>query len=242
MQLIIIQKLKEPLVLPVNHQHILQSIIYHNLITANGFSDHLHDNGYVYGKRKYKLFTFSWLQGNYTYNKSEKTITFYDKVTLEVRSTDINMLQILAENIKKNGIHYNENHVQDVKLILKDHTIEFEKVHIKMETPVCVYSTNPENHFTKYYSPSNPEFSKLINDNFCRKYIAYYGLSPEESIDITPINVTDEDEKVIKFQNSYICGWKGEYLLTGKRKYLDFLFQTGLGSKNSQGFGMWTNL
>ena len=36
-----------------------------------------------------------------------------------------------------------------------------------------------------------------------------------------------------------ISGWYGEYYLVGKRKYLDFLYQTGLGSKNSQGFGMF---
>ena len=31
----------------------------------------------------------------------------------------------------------------------------------------------------------------------------------------------------------------GEYELIGEPKYLDFLYQTGLGSKNAQGFGMF---
>ena len=34
-------------------------------------------------------------------------------------------------------------------------------------------------------------------------------------------------------------GYKGVYKLEGERKYLDFLFQVGLGSKCSQGFGMF---
>ena len=31
----------------------------------------------------------------------------------------------------------------------------------------------------------------------------------------------------------------GEYLLNGPAPYLDFLYQVGLGSNNSQGFGMF---
>ena len=44
---------------------------------------------------------------------------------------------------------------------------------------------------------------------------------------------------VTKYQGSYIEAWYGNFILSGKRKYLDFLYQTGLGSKNSQGFGMF---
>ena len=42
-----------------------------------------------------------------------------------------------------------------------------------------------------------------------------------------------------KYQGNYITAWYGKYLISGKRKYLDFLYQAGLGSKNSQGFGMF---
>lgn len=43
---------------------------------------------------------------------------------------------------------------------------------------------------------------------------------------------------VTKYQGHYIIAWYGEYILSGKRKYLDFLYQVGIGAKNSQGFGM----
>ena len=240
MRLIIKQSLDKPLILPVNHQHILQSIIYHNLKTDYGFSEQLHDEGYLYGKRHYKLFTFSWLQGKYEYSVEEKKITFYDEVTLEVRSPDLRMIQVLTENIKKNGITYGENHVTDVKLILDDESIEAEQLHIKMKTPVCVYSTKREDHFTTFYSPKDPEFFRLINENFYRKYYAYYGVYPEYPIEMIPVKVTNKDKKIVKYQSCHICGWKGDYILKGKRKYLDFLYQTGIGCKNSQGFGMWT--
>lgn len=42
-----------------------------------------------------------------------------------------------------------------------------------------------------------------------------------------------------KYKGFYISGWLGEYELSGEAKYLDFLYQTGLGSKNAQGFGLF---
>lgn len=36
----------------------------------------------------------------------------------------------------------------------------------------------------------------------------------------------------------YLSAWKGFYALHGARKYLDFLYNIGLGSKNGAGFGM----
>ena len=33
--------------------------------------------------------------------------------------------------------------------------------------------------------------------------------------------------------------WKGIYELSGKSEYLNFLYDVGIGAKNSQGFGMF---
>jgi CRISPR-associated endoribonuclease Cas6 len=61
----------------------------------------------------------------------------------------------------------------------------------------------------------------------------------DSGIHIEPLRVTQRDESVTRYKGFYITAWSGTYLLEGKRKYLDFLYQTGLGSKTSQGFGMF---
>ena len=48
-----------------------------------------------------------------------------------------------------------------------------------------------------------------------------------------------EGKFVIGWKIFYISGWFGEYRLEGNRKHLDFLYQAGFGSKNSQEFGMY---
>ena len=36
-----------------------------------------------------------------------------------------------------------------------------------------------------------------------------------------------------------IAGWKGIYRLVASEQLLNFLYQTGIGDRNSQGFGMF---
>lgn len=80
---------------------------------------------------------------------------------------------------------------------------------------------------------------ELINENFKRKYNAYSGVFPEENIKIETMRFSERDKYVTKYKGFYISGWYGIYRLQGKRKYLDFLYQAGLGDRNSQGFGMF---
>ena len=43
---------------------------------------------------------------------------------------------------------------------------------------------------------------------------------------------------VTRYQGILIIAWYGTYRLSGECKYLDFLYQIGLGAKNAKGFGM----
>ena len=242
MQLLVTHELKEELVLPLNYHHILQAIIYRGLEDSDEFhrehfNDFLHDKGFSNGKRSYKLFTFSLLQGKYEIEG--RKIVFRDKVSFEVRSPDSLVIQRLAGGFAKNGIQYGDVHVSDVKTVLKDRTVENDVVPVEMVTPICVYSTDSETKKTHFYDPSEPEFGEAVNDNFIRKYTAFCGVEPESDVVIEPIRITPKDKFVTNYKGFYISGWKGVYCLYGERKYLDFLYQAGLGSRNSQGFGMF---
>lgn len=79
----------------------------------------------------------------------------------------------------------------------------------------------------------------MINKNFIRKYASCYGIEPESDVEIEPVRITEKDKFVTNYKGFYLSGWQGIYHLYGERKYLDFLYQTGLGSRNSQGFGMF---
>lgn len=242
MQLLVTHELEEELILPLNYHHILQAIIYKGLkdfdeCHGEHFNDLLHDKGFSHGSRSYKLFTFSLLKGKYKIEN--KKIIFRDGISFEVRSPDIFMIRRLAEGFAESGIHYGDIRVTGVKAVLQDQTVEDNIVLAEMVTPVCVYSTDEETKKTHFYNPTETEFGKLINENFIRKYTACYGVAPESDVVIEPVYVTEKDKFVTNYRGFYISGWRGVYRLYGERKYLDFLYQTGLGSRNSQGFGMF---
>ena len=120
-----------------------------------------------------------------------------------------------------------------------DYTVEDEKLLIEMKSPLTVYSSDPVSGRTYYFEPSEPGFTEMINENFKRKYEAYYGIRPFSLVEVKLKEGYRPRKIVTKYQGIYVNAWLGQYCLKGERKYLDFLYQTGLGAKNAQGFGMF---
>ena len=201
------------------------------------YADFLHNEGYSLEKRQYKMFQFSQLSGDYYIQN--KQIIFKSYIVFEIRSPEPLLIRLLGESFWNNGIYFGKTLCTDIHMELYDYTIEVEELYIQMKTPITVYSTDYEKGKTYYYNPEEEEFYRQINDNFYRKYEAYYGVDPISTLKIQKLDKDLPKKFVTKYQGCYITGWYGKYLISGKRKYLDFLYQAGLGSKNSQGFGMF---
>lgn len=237
MQLTVQFDINEPLTLPISYNHILQSILYQTLSTQPHFSDLLHNRGFTYGSRQYRLFTFSLLEGSYKVRN--KRITFYDHVSFEVRSPESYLIRVLCRGFRENGIVFSRRRIENVRADMSDVSVEEPDIFVEMRTPIVVYSTDPESRRTTFYTPVDEEYSLLLNDNFVRKYQAFSDNMPESGVLIEPWQIRNKDKFVTNYKGQYITGWKGVYRISGARKYLDFLYQTGIGGKNAQGFGMF---
>ena len=89
-----------------------------------------------------------------------------------------------------------------------------------------------------YYNPFEEEFSQLITENMKKKYFVVNGKLSNGEIRLIPIRTGKE--KIIKGDNDFIIkAWDGIYELTGDSELIKLSYDTGLGEKNSQGFGMW---
>ena len=67
MQLVVHIRLKEPLSLPINYNHILQAVIYRALSIMPDYSQFLHAGGFTRGQRKYFSLA-NWME-NIEYEK-----------------------------------------------------------------------------------------------------------------------------------------------------------------------------
>ncbi|MBR5597137.1 MAG: CRISPR-associated endoribonuclease Cas6 [Lachnospiraceae bacterium] len=237
MQLVIQHNLPTELVLPINYQYVIQGMIYNSLRILPGYAEFLHNYGYDYGDRQFRMFTFSRLKGKY--NIEGNKIIFKEHISFEVRSPEVLLLKVLKATLEQNGIQYQDMKYYNVSASLKDDTIECDELKIRMMTPIVAYETDIVTKKTHYFDPYSQEFYDRVQKNLRRKYFAFTGSEVLRDVELLPVKVQDRDKCVTKYKGFYITGWCGEYVLKGERKYLDFLYQTGIGSKNAQGFGMF---
>lgn len=220
--------------LPLNYQYGIQSMLYNAL--RNGGDDRWHDGGAAVGKRRFKLFVFSQLRGNRIVEG--KRIRFTDRVYLDVRSVRDDFCDTLAESFAR----FPEVNLCGVSLRVEAMKISIEEIvwdtlDIRMLSPLTVYESRE--NYTHYFTPLDPEFGERVNANFQNKYRAFCGEDPRSSVGLVPLSVGAKDKTVTRFKGIYVTAWKGEYRLSGHPDDLTFLYYTGLGSKNSGGFGMF---
>lgn len=230
---------KEKLVLPIQYNYIMQAVVLKWLGDEN-YSKFVHNKGYEYNKRRYKMYTFSKVFGKFKIDKASDTITFFNKANFTVSSADDEFLIYFVAHILRN--HKFQINFQEVR-VNKSET-GFPKVggkaKVYTKSPIVAYSTfEIENRKkTYYYSPYEKDFSEMLRKNLINKYKALHGAEPEDtSFTITTLNNDKLSESVVRYKDIVIKGWNGEFFMEGSPELLQLAYDTGLGSKNSQGFG-----
>ncbi|QKL32968.1 CRISPR-associated endoribonuclease Cas6 [Streptococcus mitis] len=238
MQLLIELKKIDQFSLPVNYNYLLQSMIYNLLDNKEKLSRKIHETGYQIEDKHFKLFTFSLLRGQYKIHG--KRIEFLDKVRFEIRTVDKNILLTIVESLLNlETLRIGQNLVKILNVKIGEKKLTGTSYKIRMISPLVVRSTDADTKKTLYYNPFDTEFKSRIMENFERKYQAYYHKVPTGRFDIEPINYSLKNKFVTKYKDFLITGWRGEFEIRGDAEVLDFLYQVGLGEKNSMGFGMF---
>jgi CRISPR-associated endoribonuclease Cas6 len=225
--------------LPIHYNHILQAIVYSYL--EKGMSDKLHETGYPLEKRRFKLFTFSRLFGRFAIDSSK--IRFSEHVKWSVASAHTEFLESLALNlVRERSLHVGKTPciVEGVEVLFSP---EAENLLVRAISPITTYSTLYDAEGKKktyYYSPFEDEFGQLISKNLVKKHKAMNGrmTSDDWTVSLKPLRVSFKDGKILKFKGTVIKAWNGLYEISGPSELLKLALDTGLGSKNSQGFGM----
>ncbi|MEM3829323.1 MAG: CRISPR-associated endoribonuclease Cas6 [Conexivisphaerales archaeon] len=221
--------------LPVNYNYFLTSMIYRNLPQSFAF---IHDNGYAYEKRKFKFFTFSWLQGHYSFKGN--TLLMDGKISFIFSSP----IDTLAKDMAKSILSENSVAIGNVILnvesvnILPDPDFSSE-MYVKMLSPVTMYSTLKTAEGKKktyYYSPFEKEFSQLIEKNILKKYKALNGKENNNPrFLVTPIG--RQKEVFTNYKGTVVRAWNGIFKMEGSPDLMKLAYDAGIGGKNPEGFG-----
>lgn len=239
---------------PLYYNYALQGFIYRHL--SSELATFLHNEGYPLEKRKFKFFTFSRLLGKFRINSKEEKISFIGPVSFYLSSPKDQIIQQFADTLLRfPEVTFSRNQliISNIEAFPKPSLQD--DVTIRMLSPLTVYSTlfsaNGKKK-TYYYSPFEEEFSQLLRANILKKYQALQGKPyPEKSnpsyFEISPQKIGRNSEKIIKYTPSagpytLIKAWLGRYRIQGNSELISLAYDTGLGSKNSQGFGMFAIL
>lgn len=222
-----------PVRLPLAYNAMIQGALYKSW---RGIFPELHDQGYADGPRRFRLFTFSPLQGHY--RVQGKQIVFDGALRLEVRSPVSELIDALCDSLQERGaMILGRNELPVISLESADRFLFFHHASIRTLSPVTVHETQPNGH-TAYYSPADEMFLPLLVGNLESK-LRVAGIPAAPVLSCVP-NTQTLCKRVTRFKGTYITAYEGRFELQAEPEAMALLYYAGLGSRNSQGFGMFT--
>ena len=221
-----------PACLPLAYNALIQGALYENW---RGTFPELHDEGYSDGSHSFRMFTFSPLQGRYRVRGKE--IFFEGAIRLEVRSPVSELIDALCDSLQERGVLLlGRNELPVVNLESADRFLFFRRASIRTLSPVTVHETGL-NGKTIYYSPADEMFLPLLAQNLASKLRAT-GIPAAPVLSCVP-NARTLRKRVTTFKGTYITAYEGRFELWAEPEAVALLYYAGLGSRNSQGFGMF---
>ena len=239
--------------LPIHYNHIVQAMIYANI--SDTLADFIHNEGFRFEKRTFKLFTFSRLMGKHRVRKahqnknkafSSTTITYDSPLSFYLSSPYEDILQEFANRtVAGTSIRMGRHDIFIASVrVLFPPAVNESALKIKMLSPMAVRSTLYDKtgaRKTYYYSPLEKEFPELISRNILKKYYSFNGCYPEDrEFVIRPfLFAENKNLRKMNYKGFVIKAYDGIYELSGSKELIGFAYDCGLGERNSQGCGMF---
>lgn len=207
---------------PLSYQSVIQGLIYSLL-----------DNN-IQGS-SYNGFVFSGLFGEYSIKSGmmnfKHDFYFYISSIDERFMDDLYQALSLQESLV---IHKQLVNIKEIrKLELKSFS-GVKDITIKTLSPVLMYSTIKG--FTTYYDLEYQGMNDYIYKNIQNKVEAYHYSIDEMIFDIQ--HVKYQKKRMVKFKDCIYPSYLGEFTVKTNYSTLQLVYDCGLASKNSCGFGM----
>ncbi len=169
-----------------------------------------------------------------------------DKIYIEEKRIELN---ISIADYETSIIFYNAfNHQKNKKFsldknswtlkninMLLEKAIDSEEITIKFMSPLVVRNHTRDNDY--YYSFNDKEFKNILKVNI-KQELKITNI-PEELVDNLEINAIKAKKVIIKFYEKKIETSTGTFKISGDKQLLKYLYDAGIGSKRSSGFGMF---
>ncbi len=221
-----------PLTVPLSRCEGLQGLFYRLLSADPALSAEIHDKA-PGEHRPYKFFCFTDLHGTYTPLPGARR--YEGAVTWELRAADERVLAAVTAATAHGRLSLYDIPCTVTATPVGLPVFAGERV-FTMDTPLTVYRTDHTRH-TVYYAPDDPRFVRGVEGNLRRKWRAFYGNDLVEDIAFAPVAVTPAHRRVIRYKQTVLTAYYGQYRLIAPVPVQAFAHLVGLGAKNAMGLG-----
>lgn len=241
-------------ILPINYQYLVSSWIYRTLGNADAdFAQQLHEYGYDFGGKQYKLFAFSSLrpkwfdidkkEATFTLSKSPTTIELSFYVDEAVQHFVMGLFKDQAFSLSS-GRFKADFTVSGIEMLPKP---VFEKtMRFRTQTPICVSRNIEGQPHAHYASPEEEGYGQWLLENLVRKQ---HALMPqvigaeERSVELDfPYEfklLSEPKSKLLTIKGISIRGYLFDFELTAPKELMELGYFGGFGGKGSSGgFGI----
>ncbi len=240
--------------LPINYQYPIAAWIYKTLHLANPeFSQWLHEQGYSYEKRKFKLFTFSPI-------KFENYLIQKDRIIAQTPNCSITLSFLLPEAVKHfvSGCFKNQHFGLGDKISQVDFEVKAIEIESPVElgtvarfrslSPICVSEPVERNGklTSQYLSPDDTGYEKRLFDNLSEKYLSANEGAKELTGNCKLKVLSAPKSKLITIKQgtsdeSKVRGYQYDFEIEAPKELIEVGYYAGFGSMNSMGMGFTLN-
>ncbi len=220
--------------IPIGYNALLQGLIY-SLIAKSHLGHQYHDIGFQYANKTFKCFVFSQLFGKFKVHQQE--LIFENEFYFYLSSQDEDFLKEIYRMLMLNEtvvLNHQKVTIAAINLFELTPFYETETVTLKTLSPVLIYSTKDD--FSTYYALSSPIANHFMIQNLKDKSQAYG--YPLKKLEFTIEDILYEKRRMVKFKDCVYPAYLGELKVNTNFETLLFVYNCGLSSKNSAGFGM----
>ncbi|SNX53170.1 CRISPR-associated endoribonuclease Cas6 [Thermoanaerobacterium sp. RBIITD] len=231
--------------LNLNYNYFISSWIYHILKNSNlEYAEKLHEEGYKYGSKIFKLFTFSQLRCK-NVQVDRENIKFMDNTYLFISSPKAEFLVNFVKQLVNESYLIIQDYKFEIKLVETLKEPDFKEVNKFICLSPVISSTAKMKNGKKVpwnLSINDEAFVDNIKSNIIEKYFVLNNTLPDN----LSINIEFDQEyiskhpkgKLINFKNIPVKGYMAPFIMSGNKELIKVAYNCGIGEKNSAGFGM----
>lgn len=222
-------------ILPIQYRKSVMSFIKLSLLEYNEqfFRRYYNDKDTII-----KPYTFAMFFSNPKF-EDDKIIVEDKRIELNISIADYETSIILYNSFnhqknKKFSLDKNSWTLKNINMAL-DKKIETTEITIKFMSPLVVRSHIEKKDY--YYSYGDEKFKEILKVNIKQQLkITNLPIELVDKFNITPIK---PKKVIVKFYEKKIETSTGIFKISGDKQLLKYLYDAGIGSKRSSGFGMF---